>query len=193
MKIEEDIEKGRRWIKANDEADLTESELVTLIDGYEKACGEPGNASGLYSVIAAAFRAGIARGASSMHDKHFQTRFKLSQKRIYKYNIARIEAKRNHLETLQDVRNYVLSVDGSPEAFEAFPSSERKKAQESCKDVADVYFFKDGIIPYMHIEFSCIVFYTADKNGYFEDGSDYDGFADFTEEDEAKILDFCNS
>lgn len=56
-------EEGRKFIRQHETADLKADEICSLIDSYEATTGTPGNASGLYAVIVAAYLAGIAEGA----------------------------------------------------------------------------------------------------------------------------------
>ena len=56
-------EEGRQFVRKHESADLAAGEICELIDSYAATTGTPGDASGLYAIITAAYLAGVAEGA----------------------------------------------------------------------------------------------------------------------------------
>ena len=108
-------------------------------------------------------------------------------------DITRYDAKVNHLNTVDDVINYVLENDTCPKEGETFLLEDelaKGKADFSMNDSAEIQFFSSPAGEVMHISFTCLEFFTVDENGDFEEGSDYDDFATFSQEDAEKITNF---
>ena len=99
------------------------------------------------------------------------------------------------LHTIEDVRNYVINTDSSPSEHHAYRLDEymgEEKAKMSCNDFATADVFESKGVKYLHVGFTCLEMYNTDEDGDFIDGSDYDDFADFTEEQTRTILDFIS-
>ena len=115
------------------------------------------------------------------------------RKNFVSADITAYDAKVNHLNTVDDVVSYVLENDSCPEEGETFLLEDelaKGKADFSMNDCAEVQFFSSPAGRVMHVSFTCLEYFTVDEDGDFEDGSDYDDFATFSEEDAEKITNF---
>lgn len=188
-KLEELIKAGRKWIQEHESADLTAEELRELISSYDDAAGTPGNASALYEIITAAYYAGIAAGSGS---RATGEKSKMVRKVVFSASVDLSEAHRNHIKTVDDLRNYIMEKDTEPITGHAFRLSDpgaKAKALKSMKSAASASVFRAAGV-FIQVMFSCLEYYTADESGEFLDGSDFDSFEEFTPEDEKNILNF---
>lgn len=108
-------------------------------------------------------------------------------------DISKEESRKLH--TIEDVRNYVINEDSSPSEHQAYRLDQymgEEKAKTSCNDFATADVFRSKGVEYLHVGFTCLEMYNTDEDGEFIDGSDYDDYAKFTEDQVKTILDFIS-
>ena len=108
--------------------------------------------------------------------------------------ISKNEAKRHNISTQRELIEYVLDHDSYPELGDDYrlDKDERAegKADSSMNSCADVSVYSNNGVKFCYICFTCKEYFNSDDDGDFVEGSDYDGFAKFSDADIAKIEEF---
>ena len=115
------------------------------------------------------------------------------QKLYVSAEISKGEAKRLHLSTIEDIRNYVLENDCEPREGKAYSLSEElaeAKADMDFNGAASIEVFENKGVKFLRVAFGCLEYFEADEDGEYRYGSDYNEFASFSAEDEKIILNF---
>ena len=113
------------------------------------------------------------------------------QKIFVAAEINKSEAKALHIRNAEDMINYVLSNDPDPGYGKAYPLSDemaKQRADNEMNTSSEVQLFESG--NGLRLSFTCLEYFEADEDGDYIGGSDYDDFAQISEEDSKKIFDF---
>ena len=112
----------------------------------------------------------------------------------YSKEITKSEAKRAHLRTIGDIYDYVLLHDENPEEgksirFEGKAGSYTDE-EYGIKEQTSVRTFSTPAGTCLYVSFTVLEYYESDEDGDFVAGSDFDQFAEFTEDEKNVITDF---
>lgn len=106
-------------------------------------------------------------------------------------DITKEDVKRNKIKSIDDILTYVIYNDTSPEETAAYRLDHDELAES--KPSNDLNWSADVIVESpdkIHVSFTCKEYYTSSADDDFIDGSDYDDFAEFTEDQKRTLLDF---
>ncbi len=106
-------------------------------------------------------------------------------------DITKEDVKRNNIKSIDDILTYVIYNDPSPRETTAY-RLDRDKLAES-KPSNEINWSSDVIVDspnQIHVSTTCLEYYTSSDDDDFIDGSDYDDFAEFTEDQKRTLLDF---
>lgn len=115
------------------------------------------------------------------------------RKVIYSGELSKDEARRNHIDCIDALTAYIMQKDGYPLEGQARNLSDPGAEEEARTDLpnkASIDFFKTAIGRYMRVTFSALEYYKTDDAGDFLEGSDFDDFGQFSEDDKQNIIAF---
>lgn len=106
-------------------------------------------------------------------------------------DITKEDVKRNKIKSIDDILTYVINNDTSPQETTAYRLDRDKMAE--CWPSNEINWSSDVIVDSpnkIHVSTTCLEYYTSSDDDEFIEGSDYNDFAEFTEEQKRILLDF---